>query len=102
MGVGAAEVLVGGMKTTAVRVEAVEAHGMPTATEAQAVEVVAQARRRVAAREGTVTGLADGVHINKAQRHMEGTRRSCLSKLITYVGNASCLSKLSAYVGNMD
>ena len=89
MEVEAAEAPVEGMKTTAVRVEAVEAHGMPTTTEAQAV-VVAQVRRRVAAKVGTVMGLADGVHMgtpNTAQRHVEGTRRSRLSKLIAYMGN---------------
>ena len=89
MEVEVAEAPVEDMKATAVRVEAVEAHGMPTATEAQAV-VVAQVRRRVAAKGGTVMGLADGVHMgtpSMAQRHVEGTRRSCLSKLIAYMGN---------------
>ena len=89
MGVEVAEAPVEGMKTTAVRVEAVEAHGMPTTTEAQAV-VVAQVRRRVAAKAGTVVEMADGVHmgiLSMAQRHVEGTRRSFLSKLIAYMGN---------------
>ena len=90
MGVEVAEAPVEDMKTTAVRVGAVEAHGTPMATEAQAV-VVAQVRRRIrAAKVGTVMGLADGVHMgtpSMAQRHVEGTRRSCLSKLIAYMGN---------------
>ena len=89
MEVGVAEAPVGGMTTTAVRAEAVEAHGRPTTTAAQEV-VVAQVRRRVAAKVGTVMGLADGVRMgtpSMAQRHVEGTRQSCLSKLIAYMGN---------------
>ncbi len=78
-----------GMKTTAVRVEAVEVHGMPTATETRAVGV-AQVRRRVAAKAGTVMEMAEGVHMgtpSMAQRHVEGTRRSFLSQLVAYMGN---------------